>query len=119
MLLEGNWYELTWKAKVIEKEKADEFKLDTYLFNKYVIKGIIGVEDVRRDNRITYVPGIYGVPGIKLMVGNNTERIGFMLPKVKKKELVRISNLNLTMPPKSTWFEPRIKNGVVVVPFVK
>lgn len=119
MLLGQFWYNLAWKKDVLQEVNPDRPVLDAYLFNKYVLEHILGIDDERAENRITCVPGIYGTSGIKVMVNGLSTRAGFMLPRVKKSELVDISRRSHTMPPKSTWFEPRIKNGIIVLPLKK
>jgi uncharacterized protein (DUF1015 family) len=117
MLLNHKWYKLSWKKNVLSQVEDPGLLMDTNLFNHFLLTLVLGVTDIRGDDRISYVPGIHGVNGIKVMVEGNEHAIGFMLPVVKKSTLISASQQNLTFPPKSTWFAPRIKNGLVVLPF--
>lgn len=117
MLLKHKWYKLSWKKSVLSQVQDIDLLMDASLFNHFLLTRVLGVSDIRGDDRISYVPGIHGVNGIKVMVEGHDHAIGFMLPVVKKSTLINVSKHQLTFPPKSTWFAPRIKNGLVILPF--
>ncbi len=116
-LLQHEWYLLTWKKKQINKLKAeDPVLLDSHLLN-YFIFPILGITDTKTDKRITYVGGDEGLEGIIRKVGDDPSKVGFYLHPVTIEDMVTLSNLDKTLPPKSTWFEPRLKNGVIMKRF--
>lgn len=112
MILPFESYKLTWKKSVLKNE--DTNVLDTTLFNNYILKNIIGIEDIRTDTRVGYVEGSKGRKGVYERVIKHEHRVGFVLFPVKLKDFKQISDKNKTLPPKSTWFEPRMLNGLVV-----
>lgn len=108
------WYLLKWKKKIIERYNEDGLVLDADLLNRYVLDDILDVEDIRTDLRVKYVAGTLGTEGVEKLVMDEQRRVGFCLYPVSKDELKYIADNGLNLPPKSTWFEPRIKNGVIV-----
>ncbi len=117
MFAQGNWYKIRWKKKLLKKHEGDQVLLDASLFNEYILKNILGVEDVRSDERIKYVEGTLGTEGLKEKVLKKNENVGFCLFPVHKSELIDVANASEELPPKSTWFEPRIKNGLIIQEF--
>lgn len=110
---EGRWYMLEWRNKVLKSYRKEKFVLDATLVNRYILEKILKVEDVTTDQRIKYISGIEGLQGLKEMANKGLMRVGLCLYPVKKEELKYIADHNKTLPPKSTWFEPRIKNGMI------
>ena len=93
--------------------------LDASLLDQLVLKDILGVKDVRTDNRIKYIEGPKGLTEIKNRVMKNEYRIAFLLYPASLNDLIKIADADQIMPPKSTWFEPRMKNGVIVQEYSK
>ena len=112
--LKKEWYELRWTKSILEKYEDKDVLLDTALFDKYVLKEIMGVTDVRNDQRIDYVGGSKGIEGIRKELSSNQYNVAFCLPPVSTREFIKVSDAGDTLPPKSTWFEPRLKNGLIV-----
>ena len=96
----------------MKKEKGIVFDID--LFNDYILQEIMGIEDIRSNPRITYVEGVKGTKTIIKSIKENKEFIGFGFYPVKRGEFIKIADDGKVLPPKSTWFEPRIKNGLVI-----
>ncbi len=117
MYINHEWYRLTWKASVFEKYKKSTVLLDAELLNKELLSKHLKIRDVRMDERIKYVDGISGVQGLVDKAVKSETRIGFCIYPVQIEELVKIADSKETLPPKSTWFEPRIKNGMIVKAF--
>lgn len=117
MLIYGEWYKLVWKKKVLSKHKDRPVLFDTFLLNEYVLKKIVGIEDVRNDFRVKYIDGVVGIPGLKEMVAKSENRVGFCMYPITSQNMKVIADQGLTLPPKSTWFEPRVKNGLLVKEF--
>lgn len=114
MLINKEWYSLRWRANVLERYAENEAINDYHLFNKLILKEALGINDVRTDERIKYVEGPKGISGLMERCQKNDLRIAFCLPPLLLEDMIRVADLNLTLPPKSTWFEPRIKNGLIV-----
>jgi len=112
--IQGIWYRAKWKNKVLKKYKKQHVLLDTELLNRYILGNICKITNVRDDKRISYVAGIEGTAGIIAEVAKSPVRLGICLFPVTKGELKSVAEAGLVLPPKSTWFEPRIKNGIVV-----
>jgi len=116
-LLQHEWYRLKWKKSQIKKLQAeDPVTLDSHLLNHFVFP-LLGITDPKLDKRITYIGGDEGIEGIIRCVGDDPSKVGFYLHPVSMEDMVTLSNLDKTLPPKSTWFEPRLKNGVVMKRF--
>ena len=114
MQLGRQWYLLKWKKKILKKYRERGLILDADLLNRYVLDDILEVEDIRSDARVKYIGGILGAEGVEALSMGDHRRVGFCLYPVSKKELRYIADNGFNLPPKSTWFEPRIKNGVIV-----
>ncbi len=114
MVLYGEWYRLRWRKSILKKHKNEEVLFDTHLLNKYVLDNILGIKDVRDDVRMKYIDGLVGSIGLENLVNKNQNRVGFCMYPIKSEDVKAVANSNNTLPPKSTWFEPRVKNGLVV-----
>ena len=84
------------------------------LLDEKVLGNILGVEDVRTDQRILYIEGPRGLEGIQQAATRGEEAVAFCLYPVHLKELMKVADAGKVMPPKSTWVEPRMKNGLLV-----
>jgi uncharacterized protein (DUF1015 family) len=114
MYAQKQWYSLHWKESVLKKQDAERVILDANLLNELVLRDILGIQDIRTDARISYVEGARGIEGIRKAVGERPDRIGFMLFPVSFDDMIRIADAGETLPPKSTYFEPRMKSGMLV-----
>ena len=118
MYLQHEWYRLRWRTKILKKyHRNHTVLLDTHLLNKEVMNKIVGIQDFCVDPRLTYVPGILGLRGLIERINAQANSFGFCLYPIKKQDWISIANKGESMPPKSTWFEPRIRNGMVVKVF--
>lgn len=114
MLLNGQWYRLRWKKRILKKYSGEGIILDTYLLNKYVLKEVSDIKDIRTSQRVKYIAGTLGTEGIEEVTLGEKRRVGFCLYPMSFPELKYVADQGINLPPKSTWFEPRIKNGVIV-----
>jgi len=114
MLLRKEWYSLRWKQSVLDNYPPDEVLLDANLLNELVMNKVFGILDVRTDQRIIYVEGSKGLRGIQKQVGRSRLRVGFMLYPVTFDDMMRLADLGESLPPKSTYFEPRLRSGILV-----
>lgn len=117
MFLEQTWYHLSWKKEYIKSGKKSKEILDTALFNQHVLSEILEINDVRFDTRITYISGAKGTKGLIKKTNEKPLQVGFCLPSVKPKEIISIVDEGRTLPPKSTWFVPRLRSGFIVKEF--
>ncbi|MEM9990555.1 MAG: DUF1015 family protein [Bacteroidota bacterium] len=108
------WYRLRWKTQLIEQD--DTVLLDTALLNEYIFEGLFSIEDVRSDHTIEYIGSSVGGRGIEKAVHaeGQMERAGFWMYPVSVEDLAALVDTNAVLPPKSTWFEPRMLNGLTV-----
>jgi uncharacterized protein (DUF1015 family) len=114
MYLNDRWYRLKWRKEWLIPDEDSPVLLDAALFDHYVLGDIIGIENVRNDDRVSYVEGPKGIEGVVNKTEKSEERVGFCLPAVSTEEFIAVSDARKTLPPKSTWFEPRLKNGIIV-----
>jgi len=92
--------------------------LDVHLFNKYVLQHILGIEDVRLEESIKYVEGVKNLATLERKVDGEKVIAAFNLYPVALEDLIAISDINGTMPPKSTYVEPRMRNGFIAQLYV-
>ncbi len=119
LLLRKEWYRLRWRKEVLEQPLQQTVLLDASLLNELVLRDLLGIEDVRTDQRITYIDGSKGIKGMEKMVKNGPNRLGFLLYPVSFDDLRQLADAGESLPPKSTYFEPRIRSGVLVQSLVK
>lgn len=112
--VDHKWYTLTWKKKVIQKNSKKGIVLDSYIFNHVVMGDILGVEDIRNDETTIYIEGTRGLVAIENETDRDHKNIGFTVFPVSVSELKIMAEKGIPMPPKSTAFVPRIKNGMLV-----
>jgi uncharacterized protein (DUF1015 family) len=114
MCVQDEWYRLTWRDEVLKKYKKSPAILDAYVLDKEILENILGIRDIRTDNRVQYVPGDLGPEKVEEQSRASEHHVGFCIYPVQFNELVKVSDSGGTLPPKSTWFEPRMINGLVV-----
>lgn len=114
MCLQDDWYRLTWKPEILKKYKKDPAILDAHLLDIEILEQILGITDVRTDPRVQFIPGDQGVEKVAEKARADDHHVGFCIYPVQFSELVKVSDHHGTLPPKSTWFEPRMINGLLV-----
>ncbi len=117
MLFQKECYRLKWRESILKKYSKEIVVLDANLLDVEVLQNILDIQDIRTNTRIKYVEGPKGVEGIRQKTLKVDDRIGFLLYPVDLKDLMKVADANKVMPPKSTWFEPRMKNGFIVHEF--
>lgn len=112
MYLNGLWYRL----HLMHMDSTLDFahKLDAIILNMYILNPVFNILDIRADKRVGFVSGIYGANGIQAAVDSGSYQVGFGLFPVEKEQFFRFSDEGRIMPPKTTWFEPKLLNGLVV-----
>jgi uncharacterized protein (DUF1015 family) len=111
--IEGEWLLAAWRKEVLAEYSDLKDLLDVSILDEKILKNMLGITDIRTDFRVSYWEGVKGLD--VLSVRGRTPSVGFALFPADIGELMRIAEANGTMPPKSTWFEPRIKNGFIVM----
>lgn len=113
MYLEGNWFIL--RAKPGTWDQKDSIgELDVTILYEQILKPILGIEDLRSDLRIDFVGGSRGLDELEKRVNNGEMKAAFALYPVTMMQLMRIADSGKIMPPKSTWFEPKLRSGLFV-----
>lgn len=119
MLIAREWYRLRWKESVLLEYADEAATLDAAILDDKVLKGLLGIEDVRTDLRIKYVEGPKGLKGVAKHARKSDETVAFCLYPTQMEEVLKLADADKVLPPKSTWFEPRMKNGLIVQEFEK
>ncbi len=113
MYLSGNWYKLNAKEGIFNDDDPIGV-LDVTILSKHVLDDILGIEDLRTCNRIDFVGGIRGLGELKHRVDNEEMKVAFALYPVSMQQLIDIADTGNIMPPKTTWFEPKLRSGLVI-----
>ena len=113
MYLEGTWYSLT--AKEGRYDDNDPIGvLDVTILSSLVLDKILGIKDLRTSKRIDFVGGIRGLGELSRRVDSGEMKVAFALYPVSMKQLVDIADSGNIMPPKTTWFEPKLRSGLAI-----
>ncbi|MCL9807563.1 DUF1015 domain-containing protein [Flavobacterium amniphilum] len=112
MYLDGRFYALEYKFK--DKTKSILENLDAQILYDTVLNPILGIGDLRNDERINYIPGKQAILHMKEMIDDGEFEIGFMLYPSDINEIKLLADNNLIMPPKSTYIEPKFRSGLLV-----
>ena len=112
MYLDGNFYALFYKQE--NKQPSILENLDAQILYDKVLQPILGIEDLRNDERIEYIPGKQSILTIKELVDEGEFEVGFLLFPSDISEIKALADNNLIMPPKSTYIEPKFRSGLVV-----
>lgn len=112
MYLDGTWYQLTPHDTIVDKLDPVA-SLDAALLQDHLLKPILGIEDPRRSTRIRFIGGIHGPQALKNSV-DQSGGVAFHLYPTSMDQLFEVADANKVMPPKSTWFEPKLREGVVI-----
>lgn len=113
MYLDGQWYKLT--AKTGTYDDADPIGvLDVTVLSKQILEPILGIQDLRTDKRIDFVGGLRGLGELERRVNSGEMKVAFALYPVTMKQLIDISDSGKIMPPKTTWFEPKLRSGLIL-----
>ncbi|MDR0790858.1 MAG: DUF1015 family protein [Bacteroidales bacterium] len=113
MYLAGSWYRLTAKDGTYNDNDPIGV-LDVTILSDNVLNKVLGIEDLRTSKRIDFVGGIRGLGELKRRVDNGEMKVAFALYPVSMQQLINIADSGNIMPPKTTWFEPKLRSGLVV-----
>lgn len=110
---EGNWYKLNIKPELVDANDPVE-SLDVALLQKHVLDNLLAIEDPRTDERIDFVGGIRGLDELVRRVDSGEMKAAISMFHTSIEELMNIADAGEVMPPKSTWFEPKLRDGLFV-----
>lgn len=113
MYLAGHWYRLRWKPDVIPTSDPVG-ALDVSILQDKVLGPLLAIGDPRTDKRISFVGGIRGNGELERLVNDGSNAVAFALFPTAIEDLMEIADQNGLMPPKSTWFEPKLRDGMAV-----
>jgi uncharacterized protein (DUF1015 family) len=113
MYLEGKWYSLT--AREGTYNDSDPIGgLDVTILTEQILSPVLDIQDLRRSKRIDFVGGIRGLKELRRRVDSSEMKVAFALYPVSMKQLISIADTRNIMPPKTTWFEPKLRSGLVI-----
>ncbi len=116
MYLDGEWYSLTAKKGTYDDNDPIGV-LDVTVLSNLVLDKLLGIKDLRTSKRIDFVGGIRGLGELSKRVDSGEMKVAFALYPVSMKQLIDIADTGNIMPPKTTWFEPKLRSGVVIHSF--
>ena len=110
--MDGKWYMLTAKDEIKSKDAVKG--LDVSILQDNVLIPILGIGDIRTDKRIDFVGGIRGLGELEKRVNSGEMKVAFAMYPTSIEQLMTIADENKIMPPKSTWFEPKLRSGLFI-----
>jgi uncharacterized protein (DUF1015 family) len=113
LYMDGKWYSLTAKPGTYNDHDPIGV-LDVTISSNLILDEILGIKDLRSDKRIDFVGGIRGLGELKKRVDSGEMKMALALYPVSMKQLMDIADTGNIMPPKTTWFEPKLRSGLVI-----
>ena len=113
MYIDGHWYKMNAMPGTYNDNDPIDI-LDVNVLSKYVLDEVLGISDLRTSKRIDFVGGIRGLGELKKRVDSGEMAVAFALYPVSMDQLINISDSGNIMPPKTTWFEPKLRSGLVI-----
>lgn len=113
LYLGGKWYSLTAKEGTYDDNDPIGV-LDVTISSDYILRDILGITDLRTDHRIDFVGGIRGLGELKQRVDSGEMKLALALYPVTMKQIIDIADSGKIMPPKATWFEPKLRSGLII-----
>lgn len=115
---EGKWYKLEAKSGSFDPSSSTG-SIGSAILEESFFKPILGISDVRQDSRVDFVGGIRGLSELERLVNSGKFKMAFSVCPVTIEQLLKVADAGEIMPPKSTWFEPKLKSGLIVHLFDK
>ena len=113
LYLEGHWYSLT--ARPGTYDESDPIGvLDVDISSRLILDELLGIKDLRSDKRIDFVGGLRGLGELKRRVDSGEMKMALALYPVTMQQIMNIADSGKIMPPKATWFEPKLRSGLVI-----
>jgi uncharacterized protein (DUF1015 family) len=113
MYLRGRWYLLSTREKALQGT-SQAAQLDVSVLQDNVLGPILGIDNPRTNNRITFIGGSRGAAGLESVVDGNGFAVSFSLFPTTVEQMMTVADAGMVMPPKSTWFEPKLRSGLFV-----
>ena len=113
MYLDGQWYALSLRSDAAPPQ-GTVASLDVSILQDRLLDPILGIKDVRTDKRIDFIGGVRGSEELKRLVDEGQAAVAFSLYPTTMADLLRVSDAGEIMPPKSTWFEPKLRDGLLI-----
>ena len=113
MYLDHRWYLLRFAVNYIRQPEPVD-RLDVTILHNFILKPILGIEDETTDDRLSFVGGARSIERLVDRVNNGRARVGFSLYPTAMDDLLAVSDMDEIMPPKSTWFDPKLKDGILI-----
>lgn len=113
MNLKNQWFELICKPEIINNEDPVAC-LDAEILTNYILRPILGIEDLKTDESIHFIPGNLGIEAITDPIKQGKSKVGFFLFPVTMEQVIRVADNNGIMPPKSTYVEPKLRSGLTI-----
>ena len=113
MYFDGKWYKLNFAVNFFRAPDPIE-NLDVSILQNYILHPILGIDDPRTNDRIAFVGGARGTEELEKMVDEGIGKVAFSMFPTTMDDLFAVSDMNEIMPPKSTWFEPKLKDGLLI-----
>ncbi len=113
MYVDGHWYLLTAKPSIVGTGDIVD-RLDVSILSDHLLQPVLGIGDPRTDKRIDFVGGIRGMEELALRVDDGRDAVAFALYPTSLEDVMEVAEAGRVMPPKSTWFEPKLRSGLVV-----
>lgn len=115
MYLKGSWYDVDLSLSIAPDESRCEVDhLDVAVLQEQLLQPMLKVRDIRTDSRVTFVGGVRGTDELARLVNTGKAAVAFSLAPVTTEELFAVSDAGDIMPPKSTWFEPKLRDGLLI-----
>ena len=113
MYLDGEWYTITPKPEIVNDNDPVK-SLDVYILQNYLLAPILGIENPRKSDRISFIGGIRGTGELEKLVNSGDYAVAFSMYPTTVEQLMNIADAGEVMPPKSTWFEPKLRSGLII-----
>jgi len=113
MYLRGKWYKISAKDGTFDEGDVVD-SLDVSILQKNTLSSVLGIGDIRTDKRITFIGGIRGMDELERLVDSGEYAVAFSFFPTTVKQLMDVADAGKIMPPKSTWFEPKLRSGIFV-----
>jgi uncharacterized protein (DUF1015 family) len=113
MYLDGQWFKLRFNVQYFREPDPIE-RLDVSILQDFLFGPVLGIDDARTNDRIGFVGGARGTAELERIVDEGGARIAFSMFPTTMDDLLAVSDIGETMPPKSTWFEPKLRDGLLI-----